>query len=69
MKRKELHEYIRTEIINELTLSEDGTALVTTKGGTKPIAFKNPSELLGQNLREFLRQRPIKTRLIWRPPT
>ena len=45
MKRKELYEYIREEIINELTLAEDSTALVTTKGGTKPVTFKNPSEL------------------------
>ena len=45
MKRKELYNYIREEIVNELTLTEDGTALVTTKGGTKPVTFKNPSEL------------------------
>jgi hypothetical protein len=46
MKRKALYDYIREEIINELTLAEDNTALVTTKvGGTKPIAFKNASEL------------------------
>jgi hypothetical protein len=45
MKRKELYNYIREEIINELTLTENNTALVTTKGGTKPVTFKNPSEL------------------------
>lgn len=45
MKRKELYEYIREQIINELTINEDGTALVTTKSGTKPVPFKNPAEL------------------------
>jgi hypothetical protein len=43
MKRKELYEYIREEIIG--TLSEDNTALVTSKAGTKSVSFKNPAEL------------------------
>ena len=43
MKRKELYEYIREEIINELT--EDGTAMVTSKLGTKAVTYKNPIEL------------------------
>ena len=43
MKRKDLYNYIREEIIE--TLSEDSTALVTSKAGTKPVSFKNPTEL------------------------
>jgi hypothetical protein len=43
MKRKDLYKYIRTEIINELT--EDATAMVTSKAGTKSVSYKNPTEL------------------------
>ena len=43
MKRKELYEYVRESIINEL--SEDATAMVTSKAGTKSVTYKNPSEL------------------------
>jgi len=43
MKRKDLYNYIKEEIVE--TLSEDNTALVTSKAGTKPVSFKNPSEL------------------------
>ena len=45
MKRKELYAYIREQIINELSINEDGTALVTSKAGTKSVSFKNPTEL------------------------
>lgn len=43
MKRKDLYNYVRTEIINELT--EDATAMVTSKAGTKSVSYKNPIEL------------------------
>ncbi len=43
MKRKDLYNYIREEIISELT--EAGTAMVTTKGGTRSIPFKDTTEL------------------------
>ena len=43
MKRKELYEYIREEIVT--SLSEDATAMVTSKAGTKSVTYKNPSEL------------------------
>jgi hypothetical protein len=43
MKRKELYNFIREEIVNELT--EDATAMVTSKAGTKSVTYKNPSEL------------------------
>ena len=43
MKRKELYKYIREEIIT--SLSEDATAMVTSKAGTKSVTYKNPSEL------------------------
>jgi hypothetical protein len=43
MKRKDLYKYVRTEIINELT--EDATAMVTSKAGTKSVSYKNPIEL------------------------
>lgn len=43
MKRKELYKYIRESIVNELT--EDATAMVTSKAGTKSVTYKNPSEL------------------------
>jgi len=44
MKRNELYKYIKTEIINELSLAED-TALVTSKAGTKSVSFTNPNDL------------------------
>jgi hypothetical protein len=43
MKRKDLYKYVRTEIINELT--EDATAMVTSKAGNKSVSYKNPIEL------------------------
>ena len=43
MKRKELYNFIREEIVT--SLSEDATAMVTSKAGTKSVTYKNPSEL------------------------
>lgn len=44
MTHKDLYEYIRQEIITELTLAED-TALVTSKAGTKSVSFTDPNDL------------------------
>jgi hypothetical protein len=43
MKRKDLYNYIKEEIVG--TLTETGTAMVTSKAGTKSIPFNNPAEL------------------------
>ena len=42
MKRSELKKYIKEEIVKELS---EATAMVDTKGGTKSITFKSPTEL------------------------
>ena len=43
MKRKELYNFVREEIVT--SLSEDATAMVTSKAGTKSVTYKNPLEL------------------------
>jgi len=43
MKKSDLKKHIKEEILS--ILKEASTALVTTKGGTKPVSFSNPSEL------------------------
>lgn len=43
MKKSSLKSFIREEIIS--ILKEASTALVTSKGGTKPVSFSNPAEL------------------------
>lgn len=43
MKRKDLYNYIKEEIVGILT--EDATAIVTSKAGSKPVTYKNPTEL------------------------
>jgi len=43
MKKSDLKKHIKEEILS--ILKEASTALVTTKGGTKPVSFSSPSEL------------------------
>jgi len=43
MKRRELYNYIKEEIVE--ALSESNTAMVTSKAGTRPVSFTNSSEL------------------------
>jgi hypothetical protein len=43
MKKSDLKKHIKEEILS--ILKEASTALVTSKGGTKPVSFSSPSEL------------------------
>jgi hypothetical protein len=43
MKKSDLKKHIKEEILS--ILKEASTALVTTKGGTKPVSFSSPAEL------------------------
>ena len=43
MKKSDLKKHIKEEILS--ILKEASTALVTTKGGTKPVSFTSPAEL------------------------
>jgi hypothetical protein len=43
MKRRDLYNYIKEEIVE--ALSESNTAMVTSKAGTRPVSFTNSSEL------------------------
>jgi len=43
MKKSDLKKHIKEEILS--ILKEASTALVTTKGGTKPVSFTSPTEL------------------------
>jgi hypothetical protein len=43
MKKSDLKKHIKEEILS--ILKEATTALVTTKGGTKPVSFTSPTEL------------------------